>query len=238
LKNVYGIEPEKIKVINHGVPNITMKSREELKVENGLEGRSVISTFGLLGPGKGLEYGVEAISRVAKNHKEALYLILGQTHPAIKKESGEDYRNTLKTMVDKFGIGDNVQFVNKYMTKEEIVRYLKLSDIYLTPYLGRDQAVSGTLAYAAGYGRVIVSTPYSYAKEMLSHGRGLLTKFRDAKSIAESIEYVLDHPDEKKKMEAKTLAVGKTMMWKQVAEQYKDLFVEVLKQYEKIEAIA
>jgi glycosyltransferase involved in cell wall biosynthesis len=238
LKVVYGIDASKIEVINHGVPKIPMMSREALKAENGMENRSVISTFGLLSPGKGLEYGVEAIAKVAQKHKEVLYLILGQTHPAIKKDSGEDYRSTLETMVGKLGIGDNVQFVNKYLSKEEIVRYLKLSDIYLTPYLNKDQAVSGTLAYAVGYGRVIVSTPYSYAKEMLSDGRGLLAKFRDAQSIADCIEYVLEHSDEKKKMEQKTYEIGKTMMWKQVAEQYKDLFADILKHTEKVKAIA
>jgi len=234
LKNVYGIDPSKIEVINHGVPCMPMKSRERLKAESGLEGRFVISTFGLLGPGKGLEYGVEAIAKVAKSHKDVLYFILGQTHPAIKKVSGESYRNTLAAMVSQLGIEDNVMFINKYLTKEEIVRYLKLSDIYMTPYLNKDQAVSGTLAYAAGYGRVIVSTPYNYAKEMLSQGRGLLAKFMDSESIADCIEYVLEHPEEKKEMERKTLETGKTMMWKYVAEEYKDLFVKVLKQYKTI----
>lgn len=230
LKDSYGIDPAKIEVINHGVPFIPMKSREKLKAESGLEGRSVISTFGLLGPGKGLEYGVEAIAKVVEKHKDVLYYILGQTHPTIKKESGENYRKSLETMVEQLGIEDNIIFVNKYLSKEEIIRYLKLSDIYLTPYLGKDQAVSGTLAYAAGYGRVIVSTPYSYAKEMLSQGRGLLAKFRDSESIASCIEYVLDHPEEKKQMERKTFRIGKTMLWQHVAEQYEDLFIDVLKQ--------
>jgi len=230
LKNVYGIDESKIEVINHGVPYMPMKSRESLKAEAGLENRSIISTFGLLGAGKGLEYGVQAIAKAAKKHNEILYYILGQTHPAIKKESGEDYRKSLETMVKQLGIEDNVVFINKYLTKEEIIRYLKLSDIYLTPYLSKDQAVSGTLAYAAGYGRVIVSTPYRYAKEMLSQGRGLLAEFRDSDSIASCIEYVLEHPEEKKLMEQKTLEIGKSMTWEHVAEQYKDLFADVLQQ--------
>ena len=238
LKNVYGIDPLKIAVISHGVPYMPMLSREKLKAESGLSNRSVISTFGLIGPGKGLEYGIEAIAKVAIKHKDVLYFILGQTHPAIKKESGEDYRSILEAMVEKLGIEDNVKFINKYLTKEEIIRYLKLSDIYLTPYLNKDQAVSGTLAYAAGYGRVIVSTPYNYAKEMLSQGRGLLTEFRDSESIASCIEYVLEHPEEKEQMEKKTLEIGKTMMWKHVAEAYKDLFANVLQQYKKLEVTA
>lgn len=229
LENVYGIDPSKIAVINHGVPYMPMECRETLKAESGLEYRFVISTFGLLGPGKGLEYGIEAVADVAKKHKNVLYYILGQTHPGVKKESGEDYRESLEAMVANLGISDNVVFVNAYLTKAEIIRYLMLSDIYMTPYLNKDQAVSGTLAYAAGYGRVIVSTPYSYAKEMLSHGRGLLTKFRDSESIAGCIEYVLDHPEEKKQMEQKTLETGKTMMWENVGEQYQTLFASIIK---------
>jgi glycosyltransferase involved in cell wall biosynthesis len=237
LKDVYGIDESKIEVINHGVPYMPMKSRESLKTENGFDGRTVVSTFGLLGPGKGLEYGVEAIAKVAKAHKDVLYLILGQTHPAIKKESGEAYRKSLEDKVSQLGIEDNVRFVNKYLTKEEIIKYLKLSDIYMTPYLGKDQAVSGTLAYAVGYGRVIVSTPYSYAKEMLSEDRGLLAEFRDSDSIARCINYVLDNPEKKEQMEQKTSETGKTMMWDHVAEQYKNLFCNVVKQYGKIPVI-
>ena len=232
LVGVYGIDPAKIEVIHHGVPNIAMKSRESLKKENGITGRPVISTFGLLGPGKGLEYGIDAIALVAKKQKDVLYLILGQTHPAIVKESGEAYRQGLEEKVRRLGLTDNVRFVNKYLTKEEIVRNLKMSDIYMTPYLNKDQAVSGTLAYAAGYGRVIVSTPYSYAREMLSGGRGLLTEFHDAGSIARQIEFVLSHPEEKLLMEQRTLEIGKTMMWKTVAEHYMALFTGILQQPE------
>ncbi len=229
LIKVYGMEPTKIEVINHGVPSIQVKSREKLKEDMGLSKRSIISTFGLLSPGKGLEYGIESIAQVAKKHKDVLYFILGQTHPAITKESGEQYRNTLEAMVDELHIKDNVKFVNKYLTKDEIVTYLKLSDIYLTPYLNKDQAVSGTLAYAVGYGRVIISTPYIYAKEMLSQGRGLLAKFRDSESITDCITYVLNNPGEKKKMEQKTFELGQTMMWENVVKDYKRLFDEVLR---------
>jgi glycosyltransferase involved in cell wall biosynthesis len=228
LVSEYGIDPLKIEVIHHGVPQMPMKTRETLKMESGFTGRPVISTFGLLGPGKGLEYGIEAIAQIAKKHPNVIYLILGQTHPAIIKESGEAYRLELESMVRDLGLEDNVRFVNKYLTKEEIVKNLTLSDIYMTPYLGKDQAVSGTLAYAAGYGRVIISTPYMYAKEMLSGGRGLLADFRDADSLAKQIDFVLCHPDEKARMEDKTLAIGRTMMWHVVADKYVKLFSDIL----------
>ncbi|AEV67980.1 glycosyltransferase family 4 protein [Acetivibrio clariflavus] len=230
LEKVYNIDPSKIEVIHHGVPYRILESREKLKEKHGLSGKSVVSTFGLLSPGKGLEYGIEAIAMVAKKHKDIVYLILGQTHPCVKKESGEVYREKLMALVNDLGISEHVRFVDKYLTKDEIIHYLQLSDIYMTPYLGKDQAVSGTLAYAVGYGRVIVSTPYSYAKEMLAEGRGLLAEFNDARSLAEQIEYVLENPDAKEEMERKTLSVGRTMMWGNVANHYTKLFIDTLEE--------
>lgn len=224
LRAVYEADPNKIEMIPHGVPSFDMPSRETLKREMGLEGRTVITTFGLISPGKGLEYGIEAIGRVAKKHPEVLYLIMGQTHPVIKRQQGEVYREGLEKKVKELGLENNVRFINKYLTKEEIVRGLRLSDIYMTPYLGRDQAVSGTLAYAVGYGRVIVSTPYLYAKEMLADGRGLLAEFKDAGSLADAISFLIEHPDRRKEMEEKTLTLGKTMMWDAVAESYAGFF--------------
>lgn len=228
LKKVYDIDLSKVEVIHHGVPYKALESRDKLKEKHGLSGRSVVSTFGLLSPGKGLEYGIEAIAKVAADHKDVIYLILGQTHPCVKKESGEAYREKLMEMVDRLGISEHVRFVDKYLTKDEIIQYLQLSDVYMTPYLGKDQAVSGTLAYAVGYGRVIVSTPYSYAKEMLANGRGLLAEFSDADSLAGHISYALDNPEAKRDMEKRTLSVGRTMMWENVANQYAKIFIDTL----------
>jgi len=228
LESVYGIDPSKIEFIHHGVPYRILEPREKLKAKHGLSGRSVISTFGLISPGKGLEYGIEAIAKVAEKHKDVIYLILGQTHPCVKRESGEAYREKLVDLVDRLGIQEHVRFVDKYLTKDEIINYLQLSDIYMTPYLGREQAVSGTLAYAVGYGRVIVSTPYRYAVEMLSEGRGLLAEFCDSDSLAEQISYVLENPEAKREMERRTLSVGRTMMWGNVANQYTKLFIDII----------
>lgn len=233
LEDVYDIDPEKIEVIHHGVPFRIMEPREKLKEKSGYKNKYIISTFGLISPGKGLEYGIEAIAKVAKKYKDVIYLILGQTHPCIKKESGESYREKLINLVNSLGVQENVKFINKYLTKDEIIHYLQMSDIYMTPYLGKDQAVSGTLAYAVGYGRVIVSTPYSYAKEMLSEGRGMLAEFKDSDSLAECICYVLDNPQKKKEMEQKTLNVGRTMMWGNVANQYAKMFIDTLEEYRK-----
>lgn len=224
LQDVYGIDRARIEVIHHGVPEFPTVERDTLKKELGLTGRFILSTFGLISPGKGLEYGIEATARIAKKHPEILYLILGQTHPVVKRKDGEKYREKLERTVKNFGLEENVRFVNRYLEVEEIIRYLQLSDVYMTPYLGRDQAVSGTLAYAVGYGRVIVSTPYLYAQEMLAGGRGLLAGFRSPASLAERIEEVMDHPEKQEEMEIKTHELGKTMYWSHVASHYLQVF--------------
>jgi glycosyltransferase involved in cell wall biosynthesis len=224
LEEKYGVDPSKTVLIHHGVPRLDLPSREELKKEMGFEGRTVISTFGLLSPGKGLEYGIEAIEIVSRKHKDILYLILGQTHPVVKRRYGEAYRSRLEQMVREKNLQDNVEFVNKYLTQEEIIRYLKLSDIYMTPYLGREQAVSGTLAYAIAYGRVVVSTPYAYAREMLAEGRGLLADFKDGNSLARQLLAVLENPAEQAAMEEKTKKFGERMTWGNVAEEYRQVF--------------
>lgn len=225
LHDIYGIPLEKVTVIPHGVPEFDLPSREVLKKESHLEGHTVVSTFGLISPGKGLEYGIEAIAETAKKHPDILYLVLGQTHPVIRRQFGEAYRESLEKLVDDLSLRRNVRFVDRYLSKEELVRYLKLSDVYMTPYLSKDQAVSGTLAYAVGYGRAIVSTPYLYAQEMLADGRGMLAKFRDAGSLSGCMNRIIEHPEQKKSMEQKTQQLGRGMTWKRVAEKYAETFL-------------
>jgi len=228
LQEVYGIELEKIKMFHHGVPVVDTESRSELKERFGYSSRQIISTFGFLSPGKGIEYAIEAMSEVVKKHPEALYMILGKTHPVVKQEVGEVYRKKLTDLVEKLGLQQHVTFVDKHLTQVEVVQSLVLSDIYMTPYLGKDQAVSGTLAFGIGYGRVIISTPYRYAVEMLADGRGLLADFHDSKSLENHIITILDNPDLKVEMENKTLALGSTMMWNEVAKSYAVLFRETM----------
>ncbi|MGB9780929.1 glycosyltransferase family 4 protein [Caldanaerobacter sp.] len=228
LEKIYGIPYHKITFIPHGVPTLPVLPKESLKEKYGFKGRRIISTFGLINPGKGIEYGIEAISIVAKKYKDVLYLILGQTHPNIKRLYGEEYRENLQKMVKELGVDENVKFVDKYLTKKEILEYLKMSDIYMTPYLNREQAVSGTLAYAAGLGKIIISTPYMYAEEILGEGRGLLAEFRNAKSLAEKIEYVFEHPEERARMESEMKKLGSTMTWSNVAYRHVIMILSVL----------
>ena len=229
LQSIYDIDEDKIEFIHHGVPKRVFRDREDLKKQLGYKNRQIISTFGLIGPGKGIEHGIEAIGRVVntnttddnitKNHDDVLYLILGQTHPALK-EQGTAYRNKMEGLVDKLNLGKNIKFVNKYLSKNEIINYLQMSDIYMTPYLAKDQAVSGTLAYAVGYGKAIVSTPYLYAQEMLSKGNGLLAEFGNPESLADCIKVILEEPLKKARMEVNTLKIGRTMYWDKIALQY------------------
>ncbi|HHV74991.1 MAG TPA: glycosyltransferase [Thermoanaerobacterium sp.] len=233
LVNLYGVDERKIVVLPHGVPNLPTLSSESLRKKYNIDaGKFVVSTFGLISPGKGLEYGIEAIAKVKEKYPDILYLILGQTHPNIVKSDGEVYRDFLVRKVNELNLNDNVKFVNKYLTKREIVEYLKLSDVYLTPYIGREQAVSGTLAYAAGLGKLVVSTPYKYAEEILSDERGLLAEFKNPDSIANCINFAIENPHEKQIMEEKIKVYGKTMMWDNVALEYVELFLRIFEDLE------
>lgn len=236
LQTVYGVDPDKIQMIHHGVPKRLFEPRESLKKKYGYANRRIISTFGLLGPGKGIEHGIEAVSKVVRDNKDVLYLILGQTHPALG-EAGTAYRTLLEELVDRLGLNENVIFINKYLSKEEIIQYLQLSDIYMTPYLNKDQAVSGTMAYAVGYGKAIVSTPYLYAQEMLSDGRGLLAQFNNPDSLAGCINVILLDPDKQVIMERETMKIGRTMYWDKIARQYIEVFLKTIQSVPEIRAV-
>lgn len=224
LQTIYEVPAYKIEVIHHGVPVKLVPARQSLKNKFGYKDKQLISTFGLLSPGKGIEYAIEALSKIATIEKNILYLILGKTHPDQKNEA---YREKLEALVIEHHLEENVKFVNKYLTKDEIIEYLQMSDIYMTPYLSKDQAVSGTLAYAVGYGRAIISTPYLYAKEMLSEERGLLAEFENSDSLFKCMKYILQNPNEKLRMEKNTIKLGKTMYWNVVAKKYTDVFFKI-----------
>jgi glycosyltransferase involved in cell wall biosynthesis len=187
----------------------------------------VILTFGLLGRGKGIEYAIQAVAKIKDQFPQVCYLVIGKTHPSVKKYEGEDYRYMLMELTRSLGVEDNVKFVDRFLDKEELVEYLTLSDIYLTPYLGQEQITSGTLAYAVGLGKAVVSTPYVYAKELLSHDRGLFAKFRDSDSIAHSLTLILSSAQLQAKLEERAGQLGKLMSWDYVAEQHLALYCQV-----------
>ena len=234
LSERYGVDQEKIHDIHHGVPDVPFRSTDAAKSAFGIGQRMVISTFGLISRGKGLEIAIEAMRRVVRYHPEALYLILGQTHPVVRRREGESYRDSLTAMVAEYGLRNNVQFVDRYLDFPELVEYLQATDIYLTPYLNPVQIVSGTLAYALGMGKAIVSTPYLYAEELLSHHRGFLVPFRDANATANAVAALLADPALRRATERRAYRFGRQMTWPNVAFAYGKLFSELAPSENKV----
>jgi len=228
LENLYEAPPELIHVIAHGVPEFAVKARQDLKRKYRLEGREIISTFGLIGPGKGLELGIGALATIVPEHPEVTYLILGQTHPMLKKTQGEKYRTMLEELVSDLNLDDNVKFINKYLDDEELGEYLYMTDIYLSPYPNKDQAVSGTMAFAVGCGRAIVSTSYAYAQEVLAGKRGLLAEHARPEELADLLIMILNDKKLKSQLEKKSYELGKQWTWSAVGQQYTRLFKQIL----------
>jgi len=224
LQQVYDVEPSKIALIHHGAPAPFAGSRQEAKARLGLSGRRVLSTFGLISRGKGIEHALSALIAIRERHPDVCYLVIGETHPGARHHEKESYREELIHFVRKNGLEESVRFVNRYLTKPEIIAHLAATDVYLTPYLSPYQIVSGTLAYAVAAGKAIVSTPYLYAKFLLNEGRGRLVGFRDGEAIAEAVTRILDNPHLQHELESRTLSYGGQMLWPLVGARYSALF--------------
>lgn len=214
LMSVNGIPSSQIEIIPHGIPDLPDEDPEELKRSLGIEGKKVVLTFGLLSPDKGIEYGINAMAEVP----DATYVILGQTHPHIKRDHGEGYREGLQALAASLGIADRVIFLNRFVDDAELTRYLNMADVYVTPYLKPEQVTSGTLAYTVGNGKAVVSTPYWHAQELLAEGRGVLVPFRDAGKLAFAINGLLLDSQWKSEIEQRAFAYGRQMTWPRVAE--------------------
>lgn len=227
LASDYGITKTPV-VIPHGMPAIEPKGRHHLKTKLGVQGRTIVSTFGLVDPRKGLEYVIGAMSSIVERHSDALYLVVGQTHPELLKQQGESYRNTLERAAEDLGMTDHIAFVNEYLTQRDIVGYLLATDVYVTPYLDPNQITSGTLAYALGAGKAIVSTPYLHAIEALADGRGIIVPFRDSDAIADAVRRILSDPALKQGLERRAYAYGRETAWPAVGRRVLALTQHVL----------
>lgn len=225
----YDIGREKVTVIPHGCPNVPFVSSEKVKPSLKLDGRIVLCTFGLINPGKGVEYAIQALPSIVKKEPRVLYIILGETHPEVRKIEGERYRMKLMSLVDKLQLGKHVRFHNRFLSNAELIKYLLATDIYISPYISPSQISSGTLVYALGAGRATISTPYLHAREVLANNRGLFCKFKDPDSIAESIGVLLKNEGLRKKMEKKVYEYSRKFIWPNVAMRYAELFRQVLK---------
>jgi len=229
LQKVYGVPEEKITVIPHGVPVFERKDRDALKRSYGFAGRKVITTFGLIGPSKGLEIGIKAVKELVGKHPEILYIIAGKTHPVLQKREGERYREMLIKLCADLQIEQNVRFVDHYLDIGELGDYLYMSDVYLSPYPNRDQAVSGTLAYAVGCGRAVVATPYEYSLELLKEKElGLVAAEASAEGLGKLLDQLLSRPLLRKNLERRASRFGETIKWPSVAARYVELAQTVL----------
>lgn len=228
LQNVYGVKGYKIEIIPHGIPIFRAASSDDIKRRYGLSARRIVSTFGLIGPGKGLEYAIQAMDYVAERFPDALYLILGQTHPTLKRSEGEGYRESLVALVERLNIKKHVRFVNKFLTLRELSDYLAATDVYITPYPGKDQAASGALSYALGAGKAIVSTPYMYARDLLGSDRGMLVPFNDARAMAKAICKLLADNGLRHRLELKAKVYGRRMQWPVVGKRYGQFMSDII----------
>ncbi len=223
LRQVHGTPQRKIDLIPHGIPQVPCHGQTKARL--GLDGRRVLLTFGLLAPDKGIEYVIEAMPAILRAFPETVYVVLGASHPHVRARMGESYRAMLEDRARRLGVADRVRFLNRFVSLEELTQFLAAADIYLTPYLKTEQITSGTLAYALGTGKVVISTPYHYAKELLADGRGLLVPSRDAGAIARGVVDLLGDDARRLAMRRKAAEYGRTMAWPVVASGYLESFV-------------
>lgn len=230
LIDSYGIEDSKIIYIPHGIPDVPFakSGSSSFKTKLGLGNRKIMLTFGLLSPGKGIEVMLKAMPGIIKRHPDVSYIVLGKTHPHSIKDSGDAYRQRLYQLLSRLSIADNVLFHNRFVSLKTLTQYLTSADLYVSPYLNEEQITSGTLSYAVGMGTAVVSTPYWCAQELLSKGRGCLVPFNDPLVLAEKINHLLDHEEERNEIREKGYQFSRSAVWKAVSSKYLNLVREVL----------
>jgi len=227
LTRVYGIAPNRLDVVPHGVPSLPLVAPDTIKPRLGLASGPVILSFGLLGPGKGYETVIEAMPSVIDADPAARYVILGATHPELLRRDGEAYRTRLMRLADALGVSENVLFVDRYVSRTELGTWLEAADIFVTPYPNRGQIVSGTLAYAMSAGTAVVSTPYPYAVEMLDAGRGRLVAEGSSKDFAEVLSELLRDPATRSQLGRRAYDFSRAMIWPEVGARYARIFSRV-----------
>jgi glycosyltransferase involved in cell wall biosynthesis len=220
LQEIYGVPVEKIDIIPHGIPDVPFVDPSFYKDQFGVEGKTVILSFGLLSPNKGIENVINALPAILEKHPNVVYIILGATHPHVLRHHGEAYRLSLQRLAEENGVEGQVVFYNRFVSSEELTEFIGAADIYVTPYLDEKQIASGTLAYTLGAGKAVVSTPYWYAEEMLADGRGALVPFRDPAALAEQVIDLLDNDSQRHAIRKKAYLHGRDMVWSEVAQRY------------------
>jgi len=224
LRSVYHVPDDKIEVIAHGIPDVAFSGPDAAKAKLGFAGKPVILTFGLLSPNKGIEVMIDAMPSILKRRPDAIYVVLGATHPNLVRDQGEAYRASLITRVRELGVEDHVVFLDRFVDQATLLEFISMCDVYVTPYLNEAQMTSGTLAYSFGLGRPVVSTPYWHAQELLADGRGVLVPFGDAAATGHEIAELLTDDTRRDAMCRRAFTVSRTMTWERAAERYVSVF--------------
>jgi glycosyltransferase involved in cell wall biosynthesis len=224
LRDTYRVPDAKVDIIAHGIPHLPFIESSSYKEQFGVEERQVLLTFGLIGPGKGIEHAITALPAIVREHPSVVYLVLGATHPHLIEAEGERYRLSLERLAEDCGVKQHVIFYNRFVSLEDLTEFIGATDIYLTPYLNAAQVTSGTLAYVFGAGKAVVSTPYWHAQELLADGRGVLVPFGDSEAIAQAVCALLDDPARLEKIRRDAYAMGREMIWPAVAQRYIESF--------------
>jgi glycosyltransferase involved in cell wall biosynthesis len=238
LTGIYGVPADKVDVVHHGIPDMPFVDPNYYKDLFGVEGRRVMLTFGLLSPSKGIENVIQALPAIVREFPDVVYLVLGVTHPHVKREKGEEYRIGVQRLARDLGVSDHVVFHNRFVDIDELCRFLGAADVYVTPYLNPAQAVSGTLAYSLGTGKAVVSTPYWYAEELLADGRGRVVPFRDPAALAAAAVDLFANEAERHAMRKRAYAFGREMIWKEVARRYLETFERAARERQRRPAAA
>lgn len=229
ITNVYDVPERKVRIIRHGAPLAIQRDPSAEKERLGLSRRRIISTVGFISPAKGIRYGLRAVKTLVKEYPDIIYVIVGETHPTLKRHEGEAYRRMLKDLTRDLDLDRHVMFVNRFVSEEELTMFLNIADVYLAPYQGRDQVSSGTLTRAIASGKAIVATPTPFAREMLFPKRGLLCKFDDVASITRQTSRILGDPSLRRSLEVQARSCGKRIGWQKVAEKYVEIFDGIIK---------
>ena len=225
LQDIFGVPEDKIDLISHGIPDLPVATLKIHKVVPATTRKKVLLTFGLLSPNKGFESVIHALPSILSRHSDVVYIIAGATHPHVRLCEGDRYRLQLQALAKKLGVEKSVIFYNRFESPQEMASLVTSADIYITPYRYEAQAVSGTLAYALGAGKAIISTPYWYATELLADGRGALVPFQDSGAIADATIGLLDDDTAREAMSRRAYLYARRMVWNQVAQSYMRTFV-------------
>jgi glycosyltransferase involved in cell wall biosynthesis len=225
LQDVFGVSGEKIDLIPHGIPDLPFVEPDVYKDSLSIGGKLALLTFGLLSPNKGFENVIQAMPRILSRHSNAVYVIAGATHPHVRAREGDRYRDQLQALAKEMGVEREVIFHNRFVSPQEMAALVGAADIYITPYRYEAQAVSGTLAYALGAGKAIISTPYWHAAELLADGRGALVPFEDPDAIATAAIELLDNDGQRQAMRQRAYMYGRHMVWNRVAQSYMRTFI-------------